>query len=172
MNCDPEVMRYFPKVLTPPETEAFVQRIVAHFQERGFGLYAVDELSTATFIGFIGFQSATFQSEFTPCIEVGWRLARTFWGKGYATEGATACLRHGFTKLGLQEVCSFTAEVNLRSVRVMQKVGFKYRRDFHHPRLDPTHFLSTHVLYGLTRREYETSGEPRSQAVAENSPRI
>lgn len=182
MNSDPDVMRYFPRTLTTAETESFVGRIVAHFADTGFGLYAVDELASRAFIGFIGFQTATFESDFTPCIEIGWRLARRHWGKGYATEGAAGCLRWGFAELGLAEVCSFTARINAASISVMKKIGLRHRRDFKHPEIDPAHALADHVLYCITKKEYEpmagirttpsSSGMPSGQPGPEASARI
>jgi RimJ/RimL family protein N-acetyltransferase len=155
MNADPEVMRFFPKQLSRLETENFIGIIEKHFQDKGYGLFAVDMMSTGEFIGFIGLHTATFISEFTPCVEVGWRLRRRFWGNGYATEGAAACLGYGFGQLGLTEICSFTSAVNGRSVAVMKRIGLRYRMDFGHPKIDPENELFRHVLYGLTQTEYE-----------------
>ena len=123
MNADSEVMRFFPHPLSQLETEGFLDVIKRHFEQHGFGLLAVDESSTGEFIGFIGLHTATFESPFAPCVEVGWRLRRSSWGKGYATEGATACLKLGFEKHGLEEICSFTSAINLRSVDVMKRIG-------------------------------------------------
>ena len=158
MNADPEVMRFFPKTLSRLETESFIKIIEEHFQEKGYGLFAVDELASHRFIGFIGLHTAMFESTFTPCVEEGWRLDRRFWGNGYASEGAAACLRHGFEKLGLTEILSFTSAVNHRSVAVMKRIGLRYRMDFGHPKIDPKHQLFPHVLYGLTQVEYESKG--------------
>ena len=88
MNADAEVMKYFPATLSPLESKALIERIKTHHQNHGFGLWAVEERSTGTFIGFIGLNITTFEAHFTPTVEIGWRLAKTFWGKGYATEGA------------------------------------------------------------------------------------
>ena len=154
MNSDPIVMRYFPKLLSQSETVNFLGEIERHFKEFGFGLFAVDELATGSFIGFIGLQTATFESDFTPCVEVGWRLHTGFWGRGYATEGASACLDQGFRRFGLEEICSFTSAVNARSVAVMKRIGLRYRKDFGHPRIDAKHELHRHVLYSLRRTEY------------------
>jgi ribosomal-protein-alanine N-acetyltransferase len=155
MNSDINVMRYFQRPLSLAETRLFIVRIQDHFVEHGFGLYAVDELISGRFIGFIGFQMATFDAAFTPCIEIGWRLSHAFWGRGYATEGATACLRAGFTDSQFPEVVSFTSEINQRSISVMKKIGLKYRMNFMHPAISPDHELANHVLYGITRDQYE-----------------
>jgi RimJ/RimL family protein N-acetyltransferase len=155
MNADAEVMRFFPHPLSRQETERFLSTIEQHFHERGFGLFAVDELSTGEFIGFIGFSTATFKSSFTPCVEVGWRLRRKSWGYGYATEGAIACLRRGFQQHGLADICSFTSAINLRSVAVMKRIGLKYRMDFDHPKIDSTSELCRHVLYGIAKTGFD-----------------
>lgn len=147
MNADPDVMNYFPRVLSSAETERFYQVILAEFKEYGFGLYAVEEKRTKEFIGFIGFHRATFESDFTPCIEIGWRLKKNAWGQGYATEGARACLEYGFKNLGFSEVVSFTAEINKPSVNVMKKIGMKPVKTFLHPRVDQDSPLKKHVLY-------------------------
>jgi RimJ/RimL family protein N-acetyltransferase len=105
-------MEYFPRTLDRAESDAIVVRIRAHFDRRGFGLWAVEAPGVAPFLGFVGLADATFEAPFTPCVEVGWRLARAYWGRGYATEAARAALRFGFEQAGLDEVVSFTAEVN------------------------------------------------------------
>ncbi|HUX21665.1 MAG TPA: GNAT family N-acetyltransferase [Spirochaetia bacterium] len=153
MNSDPRVMAYFPRTLAREESLQFVERIEEHFRRHGFGLYAVDELASGSYIGFIGVQMATFEASFTPCLEIGWRLDHPYWGKGYATEGARACLRYGFRDLELKEVCSFTAEINLPSIAVMKKIGLRHRLNFLHPRVNPSDRLAPHVLYGIARAE-------------------
>ncbi|MBT2694067.1 GNAT family N-acetyltransferase [Bacillus sp. ISL-55] len=151
MNADQDVMNYFPDVLTCAETEAFYQAILAEFKEYGFGLYAVEEKRTKEFIGFIGFHRATFEADFTPCIEIGWRLKKDAWGQGYATEGAMACLEYGFNEHGFSEVVSFTAEINKPSVNVMRKIGMTPVKRFHHPRVDQGSPLKKHVLYNISK---------------------
>lgn len=99
------------------------------------------------FIGFIGFHRPSFEADFTPCIEIGWRLKRDAWGKGYATEGAKACLKYGFTELNFKEVYSFTAKINKPSEKVMKKIGMQYVKEFDHPKLEPNNKLCKHVLY-------------------------
>ena len=162
MNRDKIVMRYFANALSKLETEAFIARIENHFDEYGFGLYAVDLLSTGAFIGFIGLYTATFESDFTPCPEIGWRLHHDYWGNGYATEGATACLRQGFRAHSLEEIFSFTAAVNGPSIAVMRRIGLRFRRSFRHPGVDPESQLCEHVLYSLKRAEFEAA--PGSKA--------
>lgn len=149
MNKDPLVMKYFPKVLGEDETDSFYQRIQDEFETSGYGLYAVEVKETRKFIGYIGFHKATFPSAFTPCIEIGWRLTSTAWGKGYATEGAKACLDYGFSKLNLSEIFSFTAKINLPSENVMKKIGMTKITEFDHPNVKKSSLLSRHVLYQI-----------------------
>ena len=153
MNADTEVMKYFPVTLSRPESDALVERIKNHHQAYGFGLWVVEECSTGAFIGCIGLNVPTFQAHFTPTVEVGWRLAKTFWGKGYATEGARKVISYGFEVIGLIEIVSFTAQLNLRSIAVMKRLGMTHQEsdDFDHPGLSSDHPLQRHVLYRLKR---------------------
>jgi len=153
MNKDPLVMKYFPRVLEEDETDSFYQRIQEELKTSGYGLYAVEVKETQEFIGYIGFHKATFPSFFTPCIEIGWRLTSTAWGKGYATEGATACLDYGFNFLNLDKIYSFTAAVNLPSENVMRKIGMKKETEFNHPNVSLDSPLSRHVLYSISKRK-------------------
>jgi len=153
INEDPQVMRYFPKTLSRAESHQMYQKIESEFRECGNGLYAVEKKENGEFIGFIGFHRATFPADFTPCIEIGWRLKKEAWGNGYATEGAAACLQYGFSTLGFDEVYSFTADVNTPSKNVMTKIGMKFIKYFHHPNVDVNSPLSKHVLYHITSDE-------------------
>ncbi|MCC2686683.1 MAG: family N-acetyltransferase [Paenibacillaceae bacterium] len=152
LNADEQVMRYFPKTLSWEETAASYKAFISEFRECGFGFYAVEIKESKEFIGFIGFHRATFESDFTPCVEIGWRLKKEAWGKGYATEGAAACLSYGFAELGLGEVYSFTAEVNEPSKNVMRKIGMSFVKTFAHPRVDPGSPLAKHVLFRIESR--------------------
>lgn len=154
MNQDPQVMRYFPSLLTRTQTEELIEAIERHFTEHEYGLYAVDQMSSSAFIGFVGLYTATFEEEFTPCPEIGWRLDSRYWGQGYATEAACACLQQGFGEFGIEEVFSFTSAINRRSIAVMERIGLHYRKRFLHPRIDQDSELCQHVLYALTRSEY------------------
>lgn len=147
LNSDKEVMGDFPKTYTEEETDAFYKAIKKEFEECNFGLYAAEVKESSRFIGMIGFHRASFEADFTPCVEIGWRLKRDAWGKGYATEGAKACLEYGFTKLNFKEVYSFTAKINKPSENVMKKIGMHYVKDFDHPRIEPSNKLCRHVLY-------------------------
>ncbi|MEO8481395.1 MAG: GNAT family N-acetyltransferase [Acidobacteriota bacterium] len=149
MVADAEVMRYFPSTMSRAESDHFVDRVLAGFARRGFGWWAVEIPGRATFVGFIGLSIPSFDAHFTPCVEVGWRLAREHWGLGYATEGARACLDLGFDVLGLTEIVALTAHDNLRSRRVMAKLGMLHdpSDDFEHPGIPIGHPLRPQVLY-------------------------
>jgi RimJ/RimL family protein N-acetyltransferase len=156
LNADPRAMEHFPALLSRPETEAMVARIRAHFAQHGWGLWAVEVPGVAPFIGFVGLSTVSFQAPFTPAVEVGWRLAPAHWGQGYAPEGARAVLDLAFHRLGLPEVVSFTVPANVRSRRVMEKLGLHHSPDddFDHPRLPEGHPLRRHVLYRVRRSEW------------------
>ena len=151
LNADPLVMEFYPSTLTSAESDAFVDRIEAHFDETGFGLWAVELVSSGEFAGYVGLWPATFESHFTPAIEVGWRLALRFWGAGLASEAAQAALDDGFQRLGVDEIVSFTSSLNLNSRRVMEKLGMRHdpTDDFDHPALAVGDPLRPHVLYRL-----------------------
>lgn len=149
MNRDPRVMEYFLKVLTPEETLDFYCRITDEFATCGFGLYAVEDKSDHTFIGYVGFHHFTFDADFAPGVEIGWRLAPEAWEKGYATEAASACLEYARTNLELKEVYSFTSLPNRRSEKVMQRIGMERIKEFDHPGVSPGHPLLRHVLYRI-----------------------
>ncbi len=146
---DKRVMEFYPKQLTLQEATAFIERIKQHFSEKGYGLYAVDELSTRRFIGYIGFLTAQFPAWFTPCTEIGWRLSYAAWGRGLATEGALQCLAYGWTHFHFKEIYSFTAVINKRSERVMQKIGMHLAGSFDHPNVEEGSPLKKHVLYRI-----------------------
>lgn len=145
LNADPVVMEHFPAPLSRRESDAVVDRIEAAFEERGWGLWALE--APEGFIGFTGLSVPRFEVDFLPAVEVGWRLARSAWGKGYASEAASASLRYGFEEMGLEEVISFTARTNLPSERVMQRIGMVRTGEFDHAVLPEGHRLRRHVLY-------------------------
>lgn len=153
INADPVAMEFFPATLTREQSDAMVEGIEATFEKRGLGLWAVEEAASSSFIGYVGLWPAVFEAPFTPAIEVGWRLSRSCWGRGYAPEAARAAIEDGFARLGLEEIVSFTAVVNERSRRVMEKLGMQRRpeEDFDHPALPEGHPLRPHVLYRLPR---------------------
>lgn len=156
MNADPEVMAFFVSPMTRTESDALVDRIEAGFTERGFGLWAVEQVETGSFIGFAGLLYQTFQAPFTPAFEISYRLARREWGKGYATEAGREVLRYGFEEAGLAEVISMTAAQNARSRAVMTKLGLRHDPvdDFDHPLVPDGHPIKRHVLYRLTGQQW------------------
>jgi RimJ/RimL family protein N-acetyltransferase len=159
MNCDPEVMEHFPAVLSRQESDALVDRADAHLQQHGFGPWAAELRESQQFVGFISLFIPQFEASFTPCVEIGWRLAREHWGKGLATEGARALVRHGFEVQGLIELVSFTVPSNQRSLHVMEKLGMTHDPvdDFDHPSIPAGHPLRRHVLYRLKREQWATA---------------
>ena len=157
MNADPRVMEFFPSVRTRAETEEQVSRIRKHFDGHGFGYWAVEVPGVSPFIGFVGLKTTQFEAPFSPCIEIGWRLAFEHWGHGYATDGARAALKFGFDTLRLDEIVSFTVPANLRSRRVMERLGMvrSPAEDFDHPLVPTGHPLRRHVLYRLSRGQWK-----------------
>jgi RimJ/RimL family protein N-acetyltransferase len=135
MNKDPVVMKYFPRVFTVEESADGLRGFNNHFDDHGFTYYAVDLLTTTRFVGFIGLRVQSFESHFTPCVDIGWRLCVQAWGQGLATEGAKACLEHGFSSLQIDSIYSMAPAVNQRSINVMQKIGMTFVEEFEHPRL-------------------------------------
>ena len=157
MNADPAVARYLPSVLTRAQSDATLDRIVAHFAAHGFGLWAVEVRDGAELIGFTGLARPRFEAHFTPCVEIGWRLRSAAWGRGFATEAAHAALAFGFAQ-GLSEIVSFTVPANQPSRRVMEKLGMTLEDEFDHPNVDVGHPLRRHVLYRIRRADYEARG--------------
>jgi RimJ/RimL family protein N-acetyltransferase len=159
-------MEHFPAMLTHAESDAFVDRIEARFDRQGFGLWAVEVVGVVPFIGFVGLNPPSFEAHFTPAIEIGWRLARAHWGRGYATEGAKAALAFGFEQLGLAEIVSFTVPANEASWRVMERLGMTRdpADDFDHPALPVGHPLRRHILYRL--------GSPAAQPMARDLQKV
>lgn len=152
LNADPEVTRYFPAPLSREQSDAMAQRCQALIIERGWGLWAAETLENREFIGMIGLHIPSAALPFAPCVEIGWRLASAHWGKGYATEGAQAALELAFTAIDLTEVVSFTSIHNLRSERVMQRIGMQREAGtFAHPSVDADSWLSEHCLYKIHR---------------------
>jgi ribosomal-protein-alanine N-acetyltransferase len=153
LNADPVVMERFPSTLTRAESDALVARIRTGFAEHGYGLWALDVKETGEFIGFTGLALQTFPAPFNPSVEVGWRLQRSAWGRGYASEAARAALGVGFHEFGLDEIVSMTAVTNLRSQRVMERIGMTRdpADDFLHPNVPDGHRVQPHVLYRIAR---------------------
>jgi RimJ/RimL family protein N-acetyltransferase len=156
MNADPAVMALLPGTLTREQSDALAERIRVQFAQRGFGLWALEVPGVAPFAGFVGLSVPAFEAHFTPAVEIGWRLAREHQGRGYASEAARAALAHGFERVGLDEIVSFTVPANTASRRVMEKIGLRRdpAGDFDHPGLPEGSPLRRHVLYRLTRAEW------------------
>jgi RimJ/RimL family protein N-acetyltransferase len=153
LNADARVMEFLPAALDRAASDAMAERIRQHFVTHGFGLWAVEVPDVTDFAGFVGLNVPTFTARFTPCVEIGWRLAQEHWGRGYATTAARAVLDFAFDELKLYEVVSFTVPDNLRSRRVMERLGMTRspEDDFDHPNLPAGHRLRWHVLYRMTR---------------------
>jgi RimJ/RimL family protein N-acetyltransferase len=156
LNADPRVMEFFVQPLERAQSEAFAIRAGEKLVERGFGLWAVEAPDIAPFLGYVGLAEPSFQAPFTPCVEVGWRLARQYWGQGFATEAAAAVIDYAFGTLGLNEIVSFTAVGNQRSRQVMERLGMRRhaREDFDHPNVPDGHRLRPHVLYRLVASQW------------------
>jgi RimJ/RimL family protein N-acetyltransferase len=156
MNKDPDVMAFMPKRLTREESDATAERICHQIETAGWGLWALEVTGIAPFAGFVGLSVPRFEAHFTPCVEVGWRLAKAYWGKGYATEAGRAAIAYGFDTLGLSQIVSFTTPGNWRSRAVMQRLGMRHdpHDDFDHPVLETGHPLRRHVLFRLTKASW------------------
>ena len=153
LNADPRVTEYFVSTLSSEESDGLAARIQNHFERHGFGLWAVEITGETEFAGFIGLCHCPFEAHFTPAVEIGWRLAAPYWNRGYATEGALAAMSCGFQELQLDQIVSLTAAGNIRSRRVMEKIGMTRdpEGDFDHPSLPVGHSLRRHVLYRTQR---------------------
>lgn len=151
LNADPEVMRHFPRPLLRAESNALIERIRAHFDRHGFGFWAAETVSSGELIGFVGLANVSFDAPFTPAIEIGWRLARSAWGQGFATEGTRAAVDFAFRRIAVTKLVSFTVAANARSRAVMERLGMTHDAadDFDHPLLPEGHPLRRHILYRL-----------------------
>jgi RimJ/RimL family protein N-acetyltransferase len=155
LNVDPVAMEFFPAALSRVESDAMVARLQTGLEARGWGDWCLDIDGICA--GFVGLSVPTFEARFTPCVEVGWRMASRYWGQGYATEAARLALDFGFRRIGLREIVSFTTVANWRSRRVMERLGMRRdpSEDFDHPRIAPGHPLRPHVLYRLTATDFD-----------------
>ena len=160
MNADPRVMEFFPATQSRPASDASIDSWQKELVDRGWSNWAVELPASGQFIGFIGLSVPQRLLPFSPCVEIGWRLAAEHWGQGFATEGARAALQVGFEWLGLQEIVSFTSVLNVRSQAVMQRIGMSNaHRDFEHPGVPEGHPLRLHCLYRMTRRQWGGDGD-------------
>jgi len=168
INRDPRVMEFLGDPLTRQQSDALVDRIEAGFEKRGYGFWAVEVDGVTPFIGLVGLSVPSFDAPFMPAVEIGWRLDSAYWGNGYATEAACAALDYAFDALALGEVVSFTTQGNVRSRRVMERIGMTHdpRDDFEHPSLPVGNPLRPHVLYRIQRASRDCAACPTSAADA------
>ncbi|NCJ08595.1 GNAT family N-acetyltransferase [Synechococcales cyanobacterium C] len=155
LNSDPRVMEFFPSLLTRPESDAMADRCESLIHEHGWGFWVAELKDSREFIGFVGLHIPSAKLPFSPCVEVGWRLAFHHWGKGLATEAAQGALRIGFGSLGFQEIVSFTAVGNLRSRAVMERITMHESGTFNHPHVPEGSLLRLHCLYRLSRERHD-----------------
>ncbi len=156
LNADPKVMEFFPALLNRAESDAMAERCQSPIDERGWGLWATESKATKEFIGFVGLHIPSPELPFSPCVEIGWRLAFRFWGKGFATEAAKSALRVGFALLDLPEIVSFTTLDNLKSRAVMVRLGMVEAANFAHPQIPEGSALRQHCLYRLSRSRWSS----------------
>lgn len=157
MNADEDVMKHFPKTLTTKETSEFIDRLQAHFEKHSYNYFVVEVLETGEFIGFIGLAYQTYESEFTPAVDIGWRLKKKAWGRGYATEGAKRCLELAFTELNLDQVIATCTRQNVNSEQVMKKIGMKKVSEFKHPKLKEYPEYEVCLCYEISKSHWSKS---------------
>lgn len=156
MCADPRVMEFFPGLIDRNRCNRFIDGLMSHLDEHGFTFWAMEERATGRFAGFTGLSWTDFDADFTPAVEIGWRLPFEFWGRGLASEAALASLRYGFKIAGLDEIIAITAEINRRSRVVMERIGMKRDADgdFDHPHVTEGQTIKRHVLYRIRADEY------------------
>ena len=155
MSSDPEVMEFYPKVLSENESNEIANKIHTLIAKRGWGFWAVERKENNQFIGFVGLHEPVPELPFSPCVEIGWRLGKEHWGKGYATEAAKESLKYAFESLKLGNVVSFATVGNKRSRAVMERLNMvNTYRNFEHPELPVGSPLREHVLYELTKERW------------------
>ena len=156
LNGDPEVMVHFPRPLTAERSDAIMDAWQEHIVRHGWGFWAVERNLDGAFVGAVGIAHATFDAPFTPTVEIGWRLSKDYWRKGYALEAASEALRFGFERLRLGEIVAFTLPANLPSRGVMERLGMTTNPadDFEHPAVEEGHPMRAHVLYRLKQAEW------------------
>ncbi|HEX2525196.1 MAG TPA: GNAT family N-acetyltransferase [Geminicoccus sp.] len=163
LNADPEVMRYFPRPLSAERSDSIMEAWQDHIDRHGWGFWAVEQASDGAFVGAVGIANATFPAPFTPAVEIGWRLSRAYWHKGYAQEAASEAMRYGFDELQVDEIVAFTLPTNLPSRRVMERLGMRHdpADDFEHPSVEAGHPMRHHVLYRLARVDWRATAGRR-----------
>ncbi len=155
INSDPEVMEHFPTLLTKQGSADFIERLTAHYTKYGYCYFATEILETGEFIGFIGLAYKDYRSDFTPAVDIGWRLNKSVWGKGYATEGAKRCLEFAFDHLNLEQIISTCPEKNINSEKVMKKIGMKKIGEFNHPLLNDYPELEKCLCYAINKNAWQ-----------------
>lgn len=151
INQDAETMRYFPSLPSAEATRSMIERFRQEYEELGYTYFAVDALEEQAFIGFIGLHVPGFEADFMPCVDMGWRLDRRYWNRGYATEGAKRCLQLGFEELGLDRLVAIAPKVNEPSIKVMKKIGMNLALEFKHPLLSEHPYLEDCALYEIRK---------------------
>jgi RimJ/RimL family protein N-acetyltransferase len=155
INADPIVMKYYPDILSEKESNDMAQKLESLIAQRGWGFWAVEKTDENKFIGFVGLHEPAYDLPVTPCVEIGWRLAREYWGHGYASEAAQASLGIAFDRIGLSEVYSFTSVSNKKSRAVMEKLGMvNTNENFKHPMISAKSPLQEHVLYKIDKQHW------------------
>lgn len=156
LNSDKEVMEFFPKTLSSKTSLEIALKLQDFINRNGWGFWAVEKLEDKKFIGFVGLNKPDYQLPFSPCVEIGWRLAKENWNKGYATEAAQEALRFGFKKLELTEIVAFTPVQNIKSETIMKKINMiNTNQNFMHPKVPENHILSEHLLYKITKQQWD-----------------
>ena len=159
MNANPEVMKYYPRVLSTAESNAMAQKLAKLISQRGWGFWAVEKRDEKKFIGFVGLNIPSYELPVTPCVEIGWRLGKEYWGCGYATEAAKASLALAFETLNLSEIYSFTSVANKKSQAVMQRLSMiNTKQNFEHPIIPEKHPLREHVLFKIDKTTWRDNG--------------
>lgn len=155
INADLEVMEHFPKPLTEKETAEFIDRLKKHYTKNGFNYFATEILESGELIGFIGLAFQDYKTDFTPAVDIGWRLKKSAWGKGYATEGAKKCLQFAFNELNLEKIISTCTEKNSKSENVMKKIGMEKIGEFKHPKLKEYPEYEKCICYGINKNVWQ-----------------
>ena len=155
INADLEVMEHFPKPLTKKETAELIDRFENHYTKKGHTYFATEILESEELIGFIGLAFQDYKTDFTPAIDIGWRLKKSAWGKGFATEGAKKCLDFGFNKLNLDKIISTCTEKNSKSENVMKKIGMEKIGKFNHPKLKEFPEYEKCICYKINKNVWQ-----------------
>jgi RimJ/RimL family protein N-acetyltransferase len=156
LNADPEVMEFYPQLLSPQTSNAGAEKFKSLISKNGWGFWAVESTPERSFIGLVGLHRPTYDLPFGPCVEIGWRLARAYWGKGYATEAARVCLEFAFDSLKLSEVYAFTSVPNMKSRAVMERLDMvNMQANFDHPMMPHDSPLREHVVYKIEKQHWQ-----------------